>query len=320
MTTLIGDFRKPVDPKALAAKGLSGALRYWPKQGGSTTVVGLTAAEIGRYTAAQVPLGTIYEARSASWMSGGAAAGEQAARYLLGLFRKVGGAGWRPASLYLAADANTISPAAVDACLDGAAQVLGWLPDLYGYDNHLAAARDGHARRFWLTGHFPGSSVAAVQKAMPWLHLYQCQGSQPPGIPTTVTVSGVVGDVDIALRPDWTGNDMELSDKITYVARDDGKQHTTTVGEALASAQDLFDQLTKGNGNPGGGPAGWWVNQFLSPDHSTLQAMADQIDTLTQAVTTIAADLAALKGAAQPGGTLTGEATVTVQLNPGSTA
>ncbi|HEX3778450.1 MAG TPA: hypothetical protein VHX38_02200 [Pseudonocardiaceae bacterium] len=217
MATLIGDFRKPVDPTALAPKGLSGALRYWSKQHGSSTVVGLTAVEIDRYRSAAVPLGTIYEDSAAGWMSGGAAAGKQAATYLLGQFRTVG---WTPSSLYFADDANTITDAATNACLDAAAQVFGWKPDLYAFTDELTSAHvGGHSRRSWLTGHFPGASISAVQQALPWLHLYQCQGSQPAGIPTTVTVSGVLGDVDIVLRKDWNSTMATLdADDLKAVA------------------------------------------------------------------------------------------------------
>lgn len=205
MAILVGDFRKPVRPADLGPAGMSGALRYWAKQGGSTTVVGITEVEVAAYEAAKKPLGTIYEARAADWMSGGAAAGEQAGKWLLTQFKA---ASWTPTSLYLAADSNALSATAVDACLDGVAQILGWKPDLYGYLAQLQVASQGkHANRYWLTGHYVSPAD------YPWISLYQCQGSQPAGIPTNVTVSGVVGDVDIVFRSDWAqpGGDMPLT-------------------------------------------------------------------------------------------------------------
>lgn len=194
MTVLALDYARPVTPAQLPA-GV-GVLRYWPKQGGSRVVVGLGRDEITSLTATGRPFATIYEAPSATWMAGGYGAGQQAGRWLAAQFEA---AGHTPRAVYLAADKNTLATEAVNACLDGAASVLGrGIVGLYGYLPQLVAAHAGrHASWWWLTGRYvdPG--------AYPWIHVYQCQGSQPEGIPTTIMVGGEKADVNMIFRPDW---------------------------------------------------------------------------------------------------------------------
>lgn len=110
---------------------------------------------------------------------------------------------------------------------------------------------------------------------------------------STGSVSGVTGNVDrdnITILVSAKGvPDVELTDTITYTSRMDNSSQTVTVATALAAAKDLFDQLSKGNGTPGGGPigtgpAGWWVLQFLIPDHTTLNNMAAQVNSIATAV------------------------------------
>src|SRR5262249_11128685 len=74
----------------------------------------------------------------------------------------------------------------------------------YGYLPQLQSAHNGgHASWYWLTGHYVDPAK------YPWIHLYQCQGSQPPGIPTTVKLAGVTLDIDIPFRADWGQHDYE---------------------------------------------------------------------------------------------------------------
>lgn len=173
-----------------------GVLRYWPKKGGSTVVVGLGRDEITDLTVHQRPFATIYEAPSATWMAGGYGAGQVAGAWLADQFAT---SGHTPRAVYLAADSNTLSTTAVNACLDGAASVLGrGVVGLYGYLPQLRAAYEGgHASWWWLTGHYVDPAV------YPWIHVYQCQGSQPAGVPTTMTVGGQRADVDMIFRSDW---------------------------------------------------------------------------------------------------------------------
>lgn len=201
---MLGDFPKPVTAGAVRAAGLGGVLRYWPKQGGSDIVVGLTAGEIQDLLTGGVPFATIYEELSATWMAGGFPAGQQAGTWLAQQFAATN---HTPRCVYLTADSNTLSSAAVNACLDGAASVLGRdILGLYAYAPQLAAAQSGgHATRFWLTGHYA---------PLPWMHLYQCNGSQPPQYPTLVSVGGQTGDGDIDLQSDWGQTGGTVTDPV----------------------------------------------------------------------------------------------------------
>jgi GH25 family lysozyme M1 (1,4-beta-N-acetylmuramidase) len=148
---------------------------------------------------------------------------------------------------------------------------------------------------------------------------------------STATLAGFVGSVDEdQYQHGWTpaadttpkpeAPDVNLTDPLSYTDRDTGTVTKTTVQDALAAAHSLFTQLTKGNGNPGGGPAGWWVTGYLNPDHATLADLSDKLDGLATAVTGLInalADVQAKVDATQPD-TLTGQATVTVALNPPS--
>jgi hypothetical protein len=188
------DYPRPVGAAQLPA-GV-GVLRYWPKQGGSRVVVGLGRAEITDLTDNKRPFTTIYEAPAATWMAGGYGAGQQAGRWLAAQFEA---SGHTPRAVYLAADDNGLSTASVNACLDGAASVLGrGVVGLYGYLPQLRAAYEGgHASWWWLTGRY------VEPAAYPWIHVYQCQGSQPAGVPTTIVAGGQKADVNMILRPDW---------------------------------------------------------------------------------------------------------------------
>ncbi len=212
---MLGDFPRTVTAAGVKAAKLDGVLRYWPKQSGSSVVVGLTKAEIADLSHADVPFATIYEAASASWMSGGRAVGVQAGKWLTTLFA---GTGHTPRAVYLAADANTLSSAAVNACLDGAASVLGKaIVGLYGFLPELRSAHDGgHASWFWMAGHYLAPST------VPWIHLYQCQGSQPPQYPTNVIVSGQSGDGDIEFRSDWGQTTMTSPQQLWQTNLTDG--------------------------------------------------------------------------------------------------
>lgn len=228
MTVL--DYVRPISGADLAAAGVTGVVRYWPKQGGSSVVVGLTTREIADLAAHNIGLATIYEDTAADWMAGGYSAGVQAGQWIQQQF---GWTGFTPRCVYLAADSTTLSSAAVNACLDGAASVLGRaVVGLYAFGPQLAAAQSGgHASWYWLCGRY---------SPLPWMDLYQCNGSQPSG-PTTLAVAGQSCDVDIALSQDWgqTGvNTMEWTDQIPFPT-DSNPAGTASVQMCLANA-DLY--------------------------------------------------------------------------------
>lgn len=205
---MLADYVRPIPGADLAAAGVTGVLRYIAKEGGSSVVVGVTAAELADLDAHNIGWALIYEAQAADWMAGGYSTGVQAGQWIQ---QQIAGLGRAVRTVYLAADSPTLSSAAVCACLDGAASVLGReIIGLYGFSAQLAAAQSGgHASRYWLCGHYAPAS---------WMCLYQCNGSQPSG-PSTLTVAGQSCDVDIALSQDWgqTGvNTMEWTDQIPF--------------------------------------------------------------------------------------------------------
>lgn len=288
MTTLAIDYPRPVGVTQLPT-GL-GVLRYWPKQGGSRVVVGLGRDEINALNAAQRPFATIYEAPSASWMAGGYGAGQQAGRWLAAQFDA---SGHTPRAVYLAADDTGLSTTAVNACLDGAASVLGrGVVGLYGFLPQLRAAyAGGHASWWWLTGHY------VTPDDFPWIHLYQCQGSQPKEIPTTITVGGQLADVDMIWRPDWGQHNgqgdalMALTDAQQQTLYQHVEDLNTVFGGYYAKRQE-------NEGDAAGhtvGAAIYGIEQATTaPDAGGLGA---RVDALTAKVDALSTQLAAFLGA-----------------------
>jgi hypothetical protein len=225
--TLI-DYARPIAASTLVASGVTGVLRYWPKQGGSQIVIGLAGPEIADLDAHSISHATIYEDSSASWMSGGWAAGVAAGTWLRQQFAA---AGYTPRTVYMAADDNTLSTAAINACLDGAASVLGRsIVGLYGYLYQLQSAQQGnHAARYWLTGHWVDPAT------YPWIGLYQHNGSQPTGS-TQIAIAGQDCDINTPFAPDWGqegASEVELNTVYTDWA---GNQQTV---------QGTFDHLSQ---------------------------------------------------------------------------
>jgi hypothetical protein len=290
---MLGDFPRAVSAAGVKASKLDGVLRYWPKQGGSSVVVGLSKAEIDGLLAGGVPFATIYEAGSASWMSGGHAAGVQAANWLKSLFASTG---YTPPCVYLAADSNTLTTAAVNACLDGFASILGReMTALYGYLPYLESARSGgHATRYWLTGRYVSPS------AYPWISLYQCQGSQPSQYPTTVIVSGQTGDGDIALQADWGQSGVDVA--LTQADLD------LLFGDARFAALAARAQaLSKGTDN-----AVWAGSKPGSEDSLGGRALGTKLDSIGAKIDALSAEVSALKLGQTPSGTYPVTGTVTI--------
>lgn len=295
---MLGDFPRTVTASGMKAAKLDGVLRYWPKPGGSSVVVGLSKAECADLLGNDAPFSTIYESGSASWMSGGFAAGVAAGNWLKQQFAA---AAFTPPCVYLAADSNTIPAVAVNACLDGAASVLGRaMVGLYGYLPQLQAAQAGaHASRYWLTGHYvtPGS--------YPWINVYQCQGSQPSQYPTTVSVSGQTGDGDIAFTADWGQTGVNVVTAPVWVAsypantpEGDFLLNRAGVGAALSADKSTVTVTI----SPGGTPdlqGLWTANTFIRVAMLADQQLPQVIAALA-ALTTQVADLEATVAALTP--------------------
>lgn len=276
---MLGDFPRTLTASGVHVAGLDGVLRYWPKPTASAVVVGLTGSEIADLTDGGVPFATIYEDSSATWMAGGFGAGQTAARWLQKQFAATG---YTPRCVYLTADSTTLSLDAVNACLDGAASVLGvGMLGLYGYLTQLQGAKAGnHASFYWLCGRYVPPSQ------YPWINLYQCQGSQPAQYATIVTVAGQVGDGDIAFTTDWGQNEMAL-----------------TQADAVLVAQQVWAQsLTSIDGKNIALSAATWL---VGSDQGAWAADADA-QAAIKAAQTVDADLksaaSALQSALQAGG------------------
>lgn len=194
---MIVDSPVPISGQALLAAGVTGILRYIAKEGGSSVVVGVTAGEVADLQANGVDLALIYEERSATWMSGGASAGAEAANWVQSQLNAIG----QPdAPVYFAADSNTLNANAVNACLDSIAAVIGFeRTGAYAYAPQLTSSFTGnHAQRFWLTG-----SSSGIQS---WMNLYQKNNE-------TTTIAGQSVDIDVPLQDDWgqIGADVPLT-------------------------------------------------------------------------------------------------------------
>jgi hypothetical protein len=287
MTLLALDYARPVTAAQLPP-GV-GVLRYWPKQGGSRVVVGLDRDEIASLQDTGRPFATVYEAPSATWMAGGYGAGQQAARWLAARFEE---SGHTPRAVYLAADDNALSTEAVNACLDGAASVLGrGIVGLYGYLPQLVAAHaGGHASWWWLTGRYVDPA------SYPWMHVYQCQGSQPAGVPTTMTVGGQKADVNMILRADWGQTNGEGGGFLMGLT---DAQQATLYQKVLDLNTVLGGYYEKRNANEGDttdhniGTAIYGIEQAAAGGGD----LAARVDALTVKVDALAGQLTALLGA-----------------------
>lgn len=304
MTALALDYPRPVGMNQLPP-GV-GVLRYWPKQGGSRVVVGLTRAEITALKNDKRPFTTIYEAPAATWMAGGYGAGQQAGRWLASQFEATG---YTPRAVYLAADDPGLSTAAVNACLDGAASVLGrGIVGLYGFLPQLKAAYEGgHASWWWLTGRYVNPAD------YPWIHVYQCQGSQPAGVPTKLTVGGQETDVNMIFRPDWgqhngqgsgflmaltDAQQQELYQKVKdlndvvgayYAARarnfgeDDAKTHM--IGQAVYDIEAVLGDAFVATAQDGG--TGVSAGTQLATLYKAFGALTAKVDALSDQLATL---------------------------------
>jgi hypothetical protein len=194
-------------PAAIKAAGYAGVVRYIGTPGRGKN---LTRVEAQAMRAAGVPIALVYE-DSAGWMRGGAAAGIAAARATL---TDAANCGVPVRCVYFACDediTSTAGMAAVMACLDGAATVLGKArTGVYGEADVIdAALAGGHAAWGWQTRAWSGGRVSARA------HLLQQIGYR--------TVGGVQCDGNTILQDDWgqtpyQGDDMPLtSDDIAAV-------------------------------------------------------------------------------------------------------
>ena len=143
---------------------------------GSSAWKCLTRAEANAIRGAGLDIASVYET-SAGWMLGGRKAGVSAARKARAAVVACGGP--RSAFIYFACDRGTHNYAAVNACLRGAASVLGAdRVGIYGsYSVCANALKSGYATKAWQTIAWSGGKV------LPGAALYQ----------TTHRVDGSVG-------------------------------------------------------------------------------------------------------------------------------
>lgn len=211
---------------AIKAAGFAGALRYLPKKGHSD-VVALSASEVADFRAHGLLLGLIYEDPRADWMLGGFEVGRDRAEFALAQARALGLD--QPRCIYLADDQPQSSSgvARVMQTLDGARSVLGLATGVYGFRaTILAAMQQRKAFRFWQTGR--------REDLVAGCHLYQ--RSQ------TVTVAGVICDIDDVLQPDF-GQHLEEDDMariciVVAPGRPELVYYDTGVVKALANGAE----------------------------------------------------------------------------------
>lgn len=175
-------------PTAAAVKAarFAGTVRYLgtPHSGKN-----LTPAEAAQHHAAGLPIATVYEL-GAGWMLGGKAAGQRAAHACL---TDADRCGIELRGPFLAADFDVTDAhqlTLIDACLDGAADVLGRRADVYGeHDVIEHCLSTGKAARGWQTrawSHRKVSGRACLLQQIGY-----------------VTVGGVTCDRNTILKPDW---------------------------------------------------------------------------------------------------------------------
>ena len=156
-----GPFNSTTIPRLKAAKA-GVVIRYV----GSSKWKCLTRAEADALRGAGIDVAAVYET-NADWMLAGRAAGVAAAKKARAAVVKCGGP--RSAFVYFACDVDTSRYSAVNACLKGAASVLGAnRVGIYGsYSVCDNALKSGYATKAWQTEAWSGGRV------LPQTTLYQ---------------------------------------------------------------------------------------------------------------------------------------------------
>lgn len=186
-------------PAAIRAAGYVGVVRYIGTPGRSKN---LTRAEAVALRAAGIPAAFVYE-DTAGWMLGGHQAGVNAA---VAARADLANLGQPYRCIHFADDQDTVTAAqfaAVNACLDGAASVIG-LPatGVYGEADVIdAALGGGHAAWGWQTRAWSGGRVSSRA------HLLQQIGYVNPG--------GIQCDRSTVLKSDWGQWPLEGIDDMT---------------------------------------------------------------------------------------------------------
>ncbi len=156
-------------PMRLRRAGVGIVVRYV----GGSAWKSLTRSEANALRKAGIDIVSVYEPRSAGWMLGGYKAGVKAAKIARAATVKCGGP--RSALIYFACDVGTHNYAAVNACLRGAASVLGKEHvGVYGsYYVCNSALKGGYAAKAWQTIAWSNGKVlpsAALYQTAPKVH------------------------------------------------------------------------------------------------------------------------------------------------------
>jgi photosystem II stability/assembly factor-like uncharacterized protein len=156
-------------PMRLRRAGVGIVVRYV----GGSAWKSLTRSEANALRKAGIDIISVYEPKSAGWMLGGYKAGVAAAKKAHAATVKCGGP--RGALIYFACDVDTHDYAAVNACLRGAASVLGkQRVGIYGsYYVCNSALKGGYAAKAWQTIAWSNGKVlprAAFYQTAPKVH------------------------------------------------------------------------------------------------------------------------------------------------------
>lgn len=186
---------------AVAAKGYGGALRYLPKEGGST-VKPITPKELRDYWDNGLDVALIGEHRDPARPLQGAPAGAHDAAYFLGQARAITLAAGRPAeavrAIYLTCDVDTVAsnrPAAGEY-YRAAQTILQDATGIYGeYDLIDFLVGLGVGRWFWQTFAWSIGHNLDTQSRHPAAHLFQRR--------ETVMIGTTQCDVNDVLKPDY---------------------------------------------------------------------------------------------------------------------
>ncbi len=156
-------------PVRLRRAGVGIAARYV----GGSAWKSLTRSEANALRKQGIDIISIYEPKSAGWMLGGYKAGVKAAKIARAATVKCGGP--KDALIYFACDVDTHNYAAVNACLRGAASVIGKKRvGIYGsYYVCNSALKGGYAAKAWQTIAWSNRKVlprAAFYQTAPKVH------------------------------------------------------------------------------------------------------------------------------------------------------
>lgn len=236
--------------------GYGGVIRYIGTPGRGKN---MTKAEADWHKVHGVPIALVYE-DSAGWMLAGRAAGEQAARSSLSDAANIG---VPVRCVFFASDVDIVTPAqfaALDACLDGAASVLGrGRVGVYGEADVIDHCMgNGKAAYGWQTRAWSGGRTSAKACML-----------QQIGY---VTVDGVTCDRNTLMKDDWG--------QTPYLGDDD---MPLTVADAQLVAKALvpyLQELSTGAGN-------------ATDNNPLLQQFRDTMDTRLVALANDVSELAA---------------------------